>query len=171
MTRLEICLPNQLLYMYIINKQSVAKWEVFGCVVFKSKRFNVILSTFYLIPYSQITSALVSSFIWSIFPFFVINLSIPIWQIQRDATTFWSLVTIDMIVSHKLLSWMCLHPFDTHKAYHIFSIFDDNRDMIILVNTTNVRKDQKTQMPNLLIVVKIAKCVTNNQNTAMTGCR
>ena len=103
--------------------------------------------------------------------FFVINLSTPIWQIQRDATTFWSLVTIDMIVSHKLLSWMCLHPFDTHKAYHIFSIFDDNRDMIILVNTTNVRKDQKTQMPNLLIVVKIAKCVTNNQNTAMTGCR
>ena len=103
--------------------------------------------------------------------FFVINLSTPIWQIQRDATTFWSLVTINMIVSHKLLSWMCLHPFDTHKAYHIFSIFDDNRDMIILVNTTNVRKDQKTQMPNLLIVVKIAKCVTNNQNTAMTGCR
>ena len=139
------CIQKQTLQCYIVNVLTSPILSNYQCTSFKFHMINI--------------------------SFFVINLSIPIWQIQRDATTFWSLVTINMIVSHKLLSWMCLHPFDTHKAYHIFSIFDDNRDMIILVNTTNVRKDQKTQMPNLLIVVKIAKCVTNNQNTAMTGCR
>ena len=139
------CIQKQTLQSYIINVLTNPILSNYQCTSFKFHMINI--------------------------SFFVINLSTPIWQIQRDATTFWSLVTINMIVSHKLLSWMCLHPFDTHKAYHIFSIFDDNRDMIILVNTTNVRKDQKTQMPNLLIVVKIAKCVTNNQNTAMTGCR
>jgi len=139
------CTQKETLQSYIINVLTNPILSNYQCTSFKFHMIN--------------------------FSFFVINLSTPIWQIQCDATTFWSLVTINMIVSHKLLSWMCLHPFDAHKAYHIFSIFDDNRDMIILVNTTNVRKDQKTQMPNLLIVVKIAKCVTNNQNTAMTGCR
>ena len=139
------CIQKQTLQSYIINVLTNPILSNYQCTSFKFHMINI--------------------------SFFVINLSTPIWQIQRDATTFWSLVTINMIVSHKLLSWMCLHPFGTHKAYHIFSIVDDNRDMIILVNTTNVRKDQKTQMPNLLIVVKIAKCVTNNQNTAMTGCR
>ena len=139
------CIQKQTLQSYIINVLTNPILSNYKCTSFKFHMINI--------------------------SFFVINLSTPIWQIQRDATTFWSLVTINMIVSHKLLSWMCLHPFGTHKAYHIFSIVDDNRDMIILVNTTNVRKDQKTQMPNLLIVVKIAKCVTNNQNTAMTGCR
>ena len=139
------CTQKETLQSYIINVLTNPILSNYQCTSFKFHMINI--------------------------SFFVINLSTPIWQIQRDATTFWSLVTINMIVSHKLLSWMCLHPFDTHKAYHIFSIFDDNRDQIILANTTNVRTDQKTQMPNLLIVVKIAKCVTNNQNTAMTGCR